>query len=117
MRNIFTIISFLLFSSGVCAADGGGGPTNGFSKADFRHEIVSPKLLKLLGVEAGNLSIARLDGSVEVVDKEGKSVMTLAAKSGAAELLKKPEAVAVTGDTIYVVDSETEQVVMYGLAN
>lgn len=117
MRNIFIVISLLLFSSGVCAADGGTGPTNGFSKADFRHEIVSPKLLKLLGIGGGNLYIAKLDGAVEVVDKEGKSVMTLAAKSGTTELLKKPEAVAVTGDTIYVVDSEMEQVVMYGLAN
>src|SRR5512145_168102 len=117
MRKIFTVISLLLLSSGACAAEGGAGPTNGFSKADFRNEIVSPKLLKLLGVGGGNLYIAKLDGAVEVVDKEGKSVMTLAAKSGTAELLKKPEAVAVTADTIYVVDSETEQVVMYGLAN
>ncbi|MBI5006457.1 MAG: hypothetical protein HZB95_04955 [Nitrosomonadales bacterium] len=93
------------------------GATNGFSKADFRQEIASSKLLKLLGVSAGNLYIAKQDGAVEVVDKEGKSIMTLAPKSGATELLKHPEAVAVSGETIYVVDSGTEQVVMYALSS
>lgn len=116
MRNIFIVIALLLLSSGVSAADAGMSATNGFSKADFRSEIASAKMLKLLGVGAGNLFIAKQDGSVEVVDKEGKSVMTLASKSGAMELLKHPEAAAVSGETIYVVDSGTEQVVMYALS-
>jgi sugar lactone lactonase YvrE len=116
MRNISIAISLLLFSAGVCAAEGGAVLTSGFSKADFRQEIASPRMVKLLGIGGGNLYIARQDGSVEAVDKEGKSVMTLAAKSGATDLLKRPEAVAVAGETIYVVDSETEQVVMYALA-
>ncbi|MBI4807611.1 MAG: tetratricopeptide repeat protein [Nitrosomonadales bacterium] len=117
MRNIFIVISLLLVTSGACAADAGMGSTNGFSKADFRSEIASARMLKLLGVGGGNLYIAKQDGSVEVVDKEGKAVLTLAAKSGAAELLKHPEAVAVSGETVYVVDSGTEQVVMYALAS
>lgn len=116
MRNIFIVIPMLFFSSGVWAADAGAGATNGFSKADFRSEIPAPKLYKLLGVYGGNLYISRQDGAVDVVDKEGKSVMTLVAKNGDTELLKKPEAVSVANDTIYVVDSKTNQVVMYDLS-
>jgi sugar lactone lactonase YvrE/fibronectin type 3 domain-containing protein len=116
MRKIFiTILASLFAASG--AAGAAVGATSGFSKADFRNEIAAPKLQKLLGLGGGNLYFSRPDGSVEVVDKEGKSVMTLAAKSAATELLKQPEAAAVAGETVYVVDSETEQVVMFDLGS
>ncbi len=117
MRNTFILISLLLLSPCAWSADAAAGSTTGFTKADFRSEIVAPKLRKLLGVGGGNLYIAKEDGAVEAVDKDGKVVMTLAAKNGATELLKQPEAVAVAEDIIYVVDSKTEQVVMYDLAS
>ncbi|ADE10495.1 tetratricopeptide repeat protein [Sideroxydans lithotrophicus] len=116
MRNVLFVISLLLFSAAANAADAGAGTTNGFSRADFRNELAAPKLHKLLGVYDGNLYIARQDGSVDVMDKDGKSVMKLTAKSGDTDLIKRPEAVAVASDTIYVVDSKTNQVVMYSLA-
>ena len=50
---------------------------------------------------------------MDVLDKDGKTAMTLAARSGDTELLKRPEAAAVTSETIYVVDSKLDQVVMY----
>ena len=117
MRNIFIATALLFFSSGVQAADSVAASTNGFSKADFRNEVAAPKLRKLLGVSGGNLYFAKQDGSVEVMDKEGKTAMTLAAASGDTELLKKPEAVAVGNETIYVVDSKMDQVVMYDLSS
>ncbi|WP_283742740.1 tetratricopeptide repeat protein [Sideroxydans sp. CL21] len=117
MRNIFIVISLLLFSSSVWAADAGTGATNGFSKADFRSEIPAPKLRKLLGVYGGNLYITGQDGSVNVVDQAGKTVMTLAAKNGDTELLRKPEAVSVANATVYVADSKTNQIVMYDLSS
>ncbi len=117
MRHTLILISLLLLSPCAWSADAAGSGTTGFTKADFRSEIASPKLHKLLGVGGGNLYIAKQDGAVEVVDKEGKVVMTLAAKNGATELLKQPEAVAVTDDIVYVVDSKTDQVVMYDLAS
>jgi sugar lactone lactonase YvrE len=117
MRNIFIIISMLFFSSGVWAADNGAGATNGFSKADFRREVPAPKLRKLLGAYDGNLYSTGQDGSVDVVDQEGKTVMTLAAKSGDTELLRKPEAVSVVNATVYVADSKTNQIVMYDLSS
>ena len=116
MRNIFIAIPLLVFSTIVCAADAVIASTNGFSKADFRGEVATPKLRKLLGVSDGNLYISRQDGSVDVVNKEGKTVMTLAVKSGDTDLLKRPEAVAVANETIYVVDSKMDQVVMYDLS-
>lgn len=117
MRNIFIAISLLLFSSSVWAADAGVGATNGFSKADFRSEIPAPKLRKLLGVYGGNLYITGQDGSVDVVDQAGKTVMTLAAKNGDTELLRKPESVSVANATVYVVDSKTNQIAMYDLSS
>jgi DNA-binding beta-propeller fold protein YncE len=116
MRNKLIAILLLIFSTGVWAADGPAAATNGFSKADFRNEVATPKLRKLLGVSGGNLYVALQDGSVEVVNKEGKTVMALAAKSGDIELLRKPEAATVANETIYVVDSKTDQVVMYDLS-
>ena len=87
MRNIFFAIALLFFSSAIWAADAVVASTNGFSKADFRNEVAMPKLRKLLGASGGNLYISRQDGSVDVVDKEGKTVMTLATKNGDTELL------------------------------
>ena len=106
----------LSISSGVLAAEADVSLTSGFTKADFRNEVATPKLRKLLGVAGGNLFVSRQDGSVDVVDKEGKTLMTLAARNGNAELLRQPEAVSVTNETAYVVDSKTRQVVMYDLA-
>ncbi|MBU1424482.1 MAG: tetratricopeptide repeat protein [Gammaproteobacteria bacterium] len=117
MRNTFIVISLFFISTGAWGADAAAGVTNGFSKADFRNEIVTPKLHKLLGVHAGNLYLSTEDGAVEVVDKEGKSVMSLATRKGDSELLKRPEAVAVADETVYVVDSKLDQVVMYDLAS
>ena len=117
MRNIFIVISLLFFSSSVWAADAGVGATNGYSKADFRSEIPAPNLRKLLGVYGGNLYITGQDGTVDVVDQAGKTVMTLAAKSGDTELLRRPEAVSVANATIYVADSKTNQIVMYDLSS
>ena len=116
MRNIIIFISLLLLTSGAWATDPEASATNGFSKADFRNEIPASKMRKLLGVASGKLFISKQEGGIDVVDKEGKTLMTLAAKSGDSELLKRPEAVSVTGDTIYVVDSKTNQVIMYDLA-
>lgn len=116
MRNISIVISLLLLSFAAHAAETGAGTTNGFSKADFRGELAAPKLRKLLGVGGDRLFIAKQDGPVEVLDKEGKTVMTLAPKNGDIELTRKPEAAAVAGGAIYVVDSKLNQVVMYDLA-
>ncbi|MDP1635384.1 MAG: hypothetical protein Q8L69_11975, partial [Gallionellaceae bacterium] len=117
MRKIIIALSLLSFASIVWSADTDVVTGNGFSKADFRKELHIPKLSKLLGMGGDKLFIAREGGSVDAVDREGKTVLTLAARTGDTVLLKKPQAVAASKDTVYVVDSGTEQVVMYDLGS
>ncbi len=107
------LAAFLLIEA--ASAETAGGMSGGFVKADFKNEINSPKLRKLLGAGAGFLFLVKQDGALEAVDANGKTVLTLAAKEGDRVLLKQPESVAVEGDTLYVVDSEAGQVVMYSL--
>lgn len=116
MRN--TLIASLVFSLwiGVAVAEAPVSAANGFIKADFKREILVAKLSKLLGVGNGYLFLSKQDGSVEAINEESKSTLTFAAKEGDTVLLKKPEAAAVEGDTLYVVDSESNQVVMYSLS-
>lgn len=114
MRNLLIASLIGLFSCSTLAAEG-GGLANGFIKADFKREIPVEKLSKLLGSGGGFLFVTRDGGTVDAMTPDGKTAFTLAAKSGEAELLKRPEAAAVYGDTLYVVDSETDQVVMYML--
>ncbi len=116
MRKILIAFLASFFSIGAVFAETTGGMTGSFVKADFKKEINSPKLHKLLGVGGGYLFLAKQDGSLDEVNEDGKTILTLAAKEGDHVLLKQPESVAVEGDTIYVVDSETNQVVMYTLS-
>lgn len=116
MRNIAIVSLALSMWVGTAWSEVPGAAANGFIKADFKREIAVPKLGKLLGVGAGYLFVAKQGGAVEAFNEETKTTLTFAAKEGDNELLKQPEAVAVEADTLYVVDSETEQVVMYSLA-
>lgn len=116
MRN-FLIASLVgLISFNAQAALNGDGLAVGFIKADFKHEIPANKLGKLLASGGGLLFVARQDGAVDAIKDDGKVAYTLAVKAGDAELLSRPEGAAVTGDTLYVVDSDTDQVVMYALS-
>lgn len=117
MRKIFFALSLFAVASFAWSAEADTAAGNGFSKADFRKELRAPKMTKLLGIAGGNLYIAKEGGAVDVMDREGKTVHTLAAKVGDAVLLKKPQAVAATGDTVYVVDYDVEHVVMYDLSS
>jgi DNA-binding beta-propeller fold protein YncE/tetratricopeptide (TPR) repeat protein len=88
---------------------------NGFLKADFKKEIATPKLEKLLGVSGTVLLVSKQEGALEAVGDDGKVTLTYPAKAGDETLLKQPEAIAIEGDTLYVVDSGSQQVVMYSL--
>ncbi len=113
MRNIFFVALSLFAVASANAADASSAVMDGYAKVDFKGEIAAAGLHKLIGVNEGILFFAKQDGSIEMADKEGKSKAILAAKNGDVVLLKHPEGVAVEGNTIYVVDSETNQVVMY----
>ncbi|MDD2928889.1 MAG: tetratricopeptide repeat protein [Sideroxydans sp.] len=115
MRNLLIASLIGLISFNAQAALNGDGLASGFIKADFKHEIPANKLGKLLASGGGLLFVARQDGAVDAIKDDGKVAYTLAVKAGDAELLSRPEGAAVTGDTLYVVDSDTDQVVMYAL--
>ncbi|MEW5903666.1 MAG: tetratricopeptide repeat protein [Pseudomonadota bacterium] len=117
MRNwlMASLVASLLVGLPAAQAQNGNGHANGFIKADFKREIAAPKLERLLTAGAGLLFVARQNGSVDALDAEGQVAFTLAAKAGDTELLKRPEAAAASADTLYVVDSDTDQVVMYAL--
>lgn len=120
MRILITVIlSFLsgLFLVGTPSAGTLDiAPSIGLPRVDFVKDIPMGGARKLLGWHAGNLYLAQADGSVDVLDKDGRKLLALQGKDGkGAVLLKQPEAIAVAENTIYVVDSETNQVVMFAL--
>lgn len=116
MRNVWKAslgAAFLLVINSVSTLAETG---NGFLKADFKKEIPTPKLEKLLGVSGTVLLVSKQEGALEAVGDDGKVALTYPTKAGDETLLKQPEAVAIEGDTLYVVDSGSQQVVMYSLA-
>ena len=88
--------------------------TAGFSRVELTQELPIAGMRKLLGWSEGNVYFAKTDGSVGVVDKNGKEFRILQAKDvKGAPILKHPEAVAVSDGTIYVSDSEANLVAMF----
>lgn len=115
--HLIALLLFFVMTAPNAAEVGQAVPIGGFAKVDFKRELSAPGMRKLIGAKNGSLFFAKADGSVEMVDGEGKLISTLQPKEGKVALLEQPEAVAVEGDIIYVVDSETNQVVMYGLSD
>jgi DNA-binding beta-propeller fold protein YncE len=84
------------------------------SKAEFEKTVPLIKgAQKLLGSGGDKLYFSTADGDVVVTDLNGKLLQTLQAKDGSDSVLKKPEAVALGGSTVYVADSERNQIVMF----
>lgn len=111
--NTLQLLTFsLLLSAAAIAAD--ISPSIGLPRVDFVKDMPMGGARKLLGWSAGNLYFAQADGSVSVVDKDGHKLVVLQGKdSKGGVLLKQPEAIAFAPGTIYVTDSETNQVVMF----
>lgn len=110
-----TILSLIMFAA--TRADAADIPSpSDFSKIELVQELSFGGMQKLLGWNGGNFYYAKKDGSVGVVDKNGKELFALQAKDGKNEpVLKQPEAIVAPEDTIYVVDSETNLVAMFTL--
>lgn len=117
MKKLSLALAAMFIATQAWSADTAPALGNGFSKADFQKELRAPKLTRLLGTGGGKLFITREGGVVDALDRDGKTLFTLAARTGDTVLLKKPEAVATSNDTIYVADSDVEHVVMYDLGS
>ena len=110
-----TILSFfLLLPAFTQGAENDLSPSASLSKVDFVKEIPIPGTQKLLGWSGDNFYLAKQDGSVQVIDKEGRTTITLQAKNPKGDpVLERPEAVAVADGTAYVVDRSTHLVAMF----
>lgn len=88
------------------------------SRVEYVRFLQASESRKLLGMGGNRLYVARKSGQVDVLDagQNGQVLLSLQAKdAGGRTLLTQPEGVAVSEDTVYVVDSEENRVVMYGL--
>lgn len=86
------------------------------ARVEYVRVVNTPEARKLLGMGAGRLYVARKGGQVDVLDagQGGQPLFMLQEKDAEGRaLLGQPEAVAVSPDTIYVVDSDENRVVMY----
>ena len=115
--QIIKIAVLIFFLAPFASAETTDLPSStGQQKANFVKEFPVSGARKLLGWNGENVFIARKDGSVDVVDKNGNATLTLQAKGRkGAPVLEQPEAVAVAEGTVYVVDSETHHVAMFAL--
>ena len=91
-------------------------PASGFSNIELARELPVNGMHKLLGWSGGNYFFAIKEGLVSVVNQSGKELFVLQAKDNKGNsLLKQPEAVAVSSDTIFVADSRANCVFMFDL--
>ena len=86
------------------------------SKAEFIKAVPLPKgAQKLLDSDGERLYFSTSDGAVAVTDTGGKLLQTLQAKEDGDPVLKKPEAVAIGKNRVYVADSELNQIAMFSM--
>lgn len=115
MMRMFTIVFSLLavcVSANIFAAE--ATLAEGLSKAEFSKEVTLTRgAKKLLGSSADQLFFATKDATVAVTDSAGKLLYTLPDKDSNEVTLKRPESVAVAAGTVYVTDSELNQILMF----
>ncbi|MDH3353646.1 MAG: tetratricopeptide repeat protein [Chromatiales bacterium] len=110
-KILITILTLFLFA---CAGTPELPPSSSLANVDFISDVPMGKGVKLLHWSENRFYVAQEDGSVEVLDKNGRKLATLPSKNSRGErILEQPEAIALFKETIYVVDSETELVAMF----
>lgn len=116
MRPIIVALLALSFAAHAYAEAPETTPATGLANVRFVQEIAAKGATRLLGQSGNRLYLAKPDGSVQVLStaKEDPANFVLTAKVRKGDaVLKHPEAVAVAGGVIYVVDSDTHQVAMF----
>lgn len=112
MRKLITGILPLLLAA--CGSTPELPPSAALSRVEFVSELAMPETQKLLYWKDGFFYYARKDGAVQITDNEGRPLKTLQAKDSRGKpLLKKPEAVTLGNDTVYVADSDTSSIAMF----
>ncbi|MFN4352328.1 MAG: tetratricopeptide repeat protein [Hylemonella sp.] len=111
--RLFTIAALALLLQGTVLAQSAAP-----SRVEYVRFLQATETRKLLGMGGNRLYVARKSGQVDVLDagQNGQVLLSLQAKDAEGRaLLGQAEAVAVSEDTVYVVDSDENRVVMYGL--
>lgn len=111
--RLFTIAAMALLLQGTVLAQNAAP-----SRVEYVRFLQATETRKLLGMGGNRLYVARKSGQVDVLDagQNGQVLFSLQAKDAEGRaLLGQAEAVAVSEDTVYVVDSDENRVVMYGL--
>lgn len=109
-------LAFTLFLTLLAPARGQAPAPAAPARVEYVRMLNTPETRKLLGLGGGRLYLARKGGQVDVLDASqgGQLLFTLQEKDADGRaLLGQPEAVAVSPDTVYVVDSDENRVVMY----
>ncbi|MBI2744635.1 MAG: tetratricopeptide repeat protein [Burkholderiales bacterium] len=111
--RLFTIAALALLLQGTVLAQSAAP-----SRVEYVRFLQATETRKLLGMGGNRLYVARKSGQVDVLDagQNGQVLFSLQDKDAEGRaLLGQAEAVAVSEDTVYVVDSDENRVVMYGL--
>ena len=108
------------FSLTLLAPSHGQTPAPAASNAPIKVEYVGAapvsELKRLLGMSANRLVVARKNGDVDIIsaDKEGRVLQSLQARDAKGEsLLKQAQSAAISQDTLYLLDSEQNRVLMF----
>lgn len=114
------LITAVAFSLSLLATAQGQTPApaagNAPIKVEYVNVIAVNEVKKLLGMSGNRLYVARKNGDVNVInaDKDGQVLLTLQARDAKGEtVLKQAQGVAVSQDTLYVLDSEQHRVLMF----
>lgn len=114
------LITAAAFSLALLATAQGQTPAPAASNAPIKVEYVNfiavNEAKKLLGMSGNRLYVARKNGDVDIInaDKDGQVLLTLSARDAKGEtVLKQAQGVAVSQDTLYVLDSEQNRVLMF----
>jgi DNA-binding beta-propeller fold protein YncE len=114
MRLLVTLAAFFFLLA--CARGQTPAPASAPIKVEYVKLITAGETKKLLGMSGKRLYVARKNGNVDVIstDGGGQVLLTLQAKDAKGEaVLKQAQGIAVSDDTLYVLDSEQNRVVMF----
>ena len=110
MRFIIPVLWLLLAPWAAWAQSGSAG------RVEYVAALAAPQTQRLLGAGSGHLYVLRATGQVEAVDAAtGATTFALQNQLDGHALYAKAEAVAASDDTIYLVDSENNRVILYGM--
>ncbi|MBU0728895.1 MAG: 6-bladed beta-propeller [Proteobacteria bacterium] len=111
MRKLFPV--FLALTLAACGAPSLPPPSL-ISQVQFLNEIQAGSPGATAVDQQGNIYAAQQDGSIRVINKEGKQVATLPVQDQKGRrILKKPAGIAIDNDLIYVTDNALDHVAIF----